>query len=106
MAAHAAGHAERKSRRRLDPLSGYRVVELSRGPAAAFCARQFAVWGADVVIVEPEGGSPLRRLRPCVTDASGAERSLLWTYLAANKRSLGSATKESLTNLWPGPTCW
>ena len=67
-------------------LSGVRVVELADGVAAAYCARQFALWGADVVVLESEGGSRLRRRGPRAGE--GAEReSLLWQFVAANKRA-------------------
>lgn len=84
-------------------LSGVRVVELSGGIPAAYCGRQFAQWGADVVVLEPEGGSPLRRRSPRARDDKGAERSLLWEYLAANKRALrrpdGADRKQRLLDL-------
>lgn len=70
------------------PLTDVRVLELSRDVAAAYCGRQFAAWGADVVLMEPEGGSPLRRLHPMARGADGVEVSLLWTNVAANKRAL------------------
>ncbi|HZZ69468.1 MAG TPA: CoA transferase, partial [Phenylobacterium sp.] len=70
------------------PLSGLRVVELSRGVAAAYCARQFAAWGADVAMLEPAEGSPIRRLAPFARGAGGAPRSLAWAYMGANKRAV------------------
>ena len=66
------------------PLSHLRVVELSRDTPSAYCGRQFATWGADVVVLEPPGGSPLRRRSPFAPHAP--EVSLLWCYLAAGKR--------------------
>jgi crotonobetainyl-CoA:carnitine CoA-transferase CaiB-like acyl-CoA transferase len=68
------------------PLAGVRVLELAGGVAAAYCGRQFALWGADVVVLEPEGGSPLRRLGPHVEIEDRSE-SLLWQFVAANKRA-------------------
>jgi crotonobetainyl-CoA:carnitine CoA-transferase CaiB-like acyl-CoA transferase len=73
------------------PLKGIRVVELANGVAAAYCARQFAQWGADVVVLEPEGGSPLRTMHPRASARDGSEPSLLWTNIAANKRTLDLA---------------
>jgi crotonobetainyl-CoA:carnitine CoA-transferase CaiB-like acyl-CoA transferase len=64
-------------------LSGFRVLELTTGVAGAYCGRQFARWGAEVSILEPAGGSPLRRRAPRV-----GETSLLWEYVAAGKSSL------------------
>ena len=69
------------------PLAGVRVVELAGGVAAAYCARQFALWGADVVVLEPEGGSPLRCLGPHA-EIEDRPESLLWQFVAANKRAM------------------
>jgi len=68
-------------------LSHLRVIELCDGLAGAYCGRQFAAWGAEVVAVEPPGGSPLRRIEPCVAGRDGAQASLVWEYVAAGKRS-------------------
>ncbi len=69
-------------------LADLRVVELCEDLGAAYCARQFAAWGADVVVVEPPAGSPVRMFPPIVSDAGGKPASLVWEYVAANKRSL------------------
>ena len=69
-------------------LDGFRVLELSRDVSAAYCARQFALWGAEVVVVEPDEGSPIRRRGPFARTADGRKRSLTWEYVAAGKRSL------------------
>jgi crotonobetainyl-CoA:carnitine CoA-transferase CaiB-like acyl-CoA transferase len=42
-------------------LGGIKVVNLSRNLAGAFVGQFFADYGAEVVLVEPPGGSPLRR---------------------------------------------
>lgn len=68
-------------------LAGVRVLELAGGVAAAYCGRQFALWGADVVVLEPEGGSPLRRMGPHAEIGDRPE-SLLWQFIAANKRAM------------------
>ncbi len=68
-------------------LAGVRVLELAGGVAAAYCGRQFALWGADVVVLEPEGGSPLRRMGPHAEIGDRPE-SLLWQFVAANKRAM------------------
>jgi crotonobetainyl-CoA:carnitine CoA-transferase CaiB-like acyl-CoA transferase len=62
------------------------VVELGDGLPAAWCGRQFALWGADVVVLEPDGGSPIRRRRP-LARVGDREISLLWETVAAGKRS-------------------
>ncbi|HEX3915939.1 MAG TPA: CoA transferase [Caulobacteraceae bacterium] len=88
----------------MEPLSGLRVVELADGVAAAYCGRQFATWGADVVVLEPEAGAPLRRAQPFATDPRGTQHSLLWLYVAANKRALadGLPRREALDALLSG----
>jgi crotonobetainyl-CoA:carnitine CoA-transferase CaiB-like acyl-CoA transferase len=42
------------------PLRGLRVIDVSRGFAAALVTQLLADYGADVVLVEPPGGSDLR----------------------------------------------
>lgn len=84
------------------PLAGLKVLELSHGVAAAYCGRQFAQWGADVVVVERAAGSPVRQLAPLARDAAGAPHSLLWQYVAANKRCM---RREALAST-DGPDGW
>jgi crotonobetainyl-CoA:carnitine CoA-transferase CaiB-like acyl-CoA transferase len=74
---------------------GLRIVELSRGVGAAFCSRLFADHGADVIAVEPPGGSTLRRRRPFAGDRPGRERSALWTYLNEGKRDVTLDVKQA-----------
>lgn len=69
-------------------LAGVRVVELDGGPGVAFCARIFAGLGAEVLLVEPPGGSRLRRAGPFVGGAPDPETSGLFLYLHAGTRSL------------------
>jgi crotonobetainyl-CoA:carnitine CoA-transferase CaiB-like acyl-CoA transferase len=42
------------------PLDGIRVVDFSRGLAGTLASLMLADYGADVVVIEPPGGSPLR----------------------------------------------
>ena len=67
------------------PLAGCRVVECSRSSAAAYAGRLLAVMGADVVMLEPPAGSPLRRAAPLLGDNGG---SALFEYVAVGKRSV------------------
>jgi crotonobetainyl-CoA:carnitine CoA-transferase CaiB-like acyl-CoA transferase len=69
------------------PLEGTRVVDLS-GLAGSYGTRLLAALGADVVKVEPPGGSPLRRLAPFIDGAPEPESSLWWAYLAMGTRSV------------------
>ena len=69
------------------PLSGLRVLEVASSPAGGFCGRQFVHWGADVVLLEPPGGGPLRSAAPMwrLDEATG---SIPFEFLAAGKRAV------------------
>ncbi len=67
------------------PLTGCRVVERSRTAAAAYAGRLLAAMGAQVIMLEPPGGSPLRLASP-LFDETG--ESAQFAYLAVGKRSL------------------
>lgn len=73
---------------RLGLLTGLRVLEVGDSVAVAFCGKVLADLGADVVVLEPPNGSPLRRLPPYYEDRPGPGRSILHNWLCANKRSL------------------
>ena len=66
---------------RLDPagkpgmLAGLRVVELA-DETAEYVGLVLAGLGAEVIKVEPPGGSPTRAIGPFVGDVPGPERSL------------------------------
>ena len=45
-------------------------------------------WGADVIQIEPPGGSSARRIGPFYRDEPGPDSSLFWWSYAANKRSI------------------
>ncbi|TQN38015.1 benzylsuccinate CoA-transferase BbsE subunit [Blastococcus colisei] len=68
-------------------LSGLRVLDLS-GPLGNYCGKLFAELGADVVLVEPPGGTALRHQPPFADDRPGLERSLPFLYTNTSKRSL------------------
>jgi crotonobetainyl-CoA:carnitine CoA-transferase CaiB-like acyl-CoA transferase len=65
-------------------LDDVRVIDLSTSVAGAWCTRLFADFGADVIAVEPPGGSPLRSLGPFAEDGT----SVIASYVLANKRSI------------------
>jgi crotonobetainyl-CoA:carnitine CoA-transferase CaiB-like acyl-CoA transferase len=75
-------------------LNGLKVLEVGDTVAVAFAGKLLADLGADVVMVEPPGGSPLRRLPPYYQDIPGPERSVLHNWLSANKRSITLDVKE------------
>jgi crotonobetainyl-CoA:carnitine CoA-transferase CaiB-like acyl-CoA transferase len=64
-------------------LSPYRVVDLT-GARGLLAGQMLARLGADVIQVEPPGGSAARRIGPF--DAEG--RSLYWSVFAAGKRGV------------------
>lgn len=66
-------------------LRGVRIVELCEGIPVAYCGRQFAAWGADLVRLEPAGGSWLRTAEPTITGPGDSRLSLQWEYLTADK---------------------
>ncbi len=68
-------------------LSGWRVVELS-SDGAAFAGKLLAELGADVIVVEPPGGSPQRGYGPFLHDTPGPENSLHWWHYNTSKRGV------------------
>ena len=69
-------------------LEGLRVLDVSRGIAGNFAARQMADLGADVVLVEPPGGCPSRRTGPFPGDILDPEASGTFLYLNLGKRAV------------------
>lgn len=62
------------------PLSGLRVLELA-GIATQYCGKLLGDMGADVIAIEPPGGSPARRVAPFAGDLPDPNRSLFhWAY--------------------------
>jgi crotonobetainyl-CoA:carnitine CoA-transferase CaiB-like acyl-CoA transferase len=61
-------------------LEPVRVLDLCQGPVA-YCGRVLADLGADVVLVEPPGGSPSRR-------AAGGQMVADFAFTSAGKRSV------------------
>ena len=68
-------------------LAPYRVLDLTdeRGLLAG---KILADLGADVIQIEPPGGSPARNIGPFYGDDPRPEKSLYWWAYAANKRSI------------------
>src|SRR4029453_7030361 len=69
------------------PLTGIRVIELA-DEQAEYCGLALAGLGADVVKVEPPGGSPTRRIGPFYEDREDPERSLFFWQYNRGKRSI------------------
>jgi crotonobetainyl-CoA:carnitine CoA-transferase CaiB-like acyl-CoA transferase len=80
-------------------LSPYRVLDLT-DEGGILCGKILADLGADVIQVEPPGGSSARRIGPFYHDEAHLERSLYWWAYAANKRgitlNLGTADGRAL----------
>ncbi|MBI5947595.1 MAG: CoA transferase [Chloroflexi bacterium] len=64
------------------------VVELSAGPAAAYCGWMFAASGHEVVLVEPPSGSALRTVPPFAEGAAPGDGGASFLTLASGKRSV------------------
>jgi crotonobetainyl-CoA:carnitine CoA-transferase CaiB-like acyl-CoA transferase len=92
MSAHAERHFDPDSK---GPLTGTRVLDLSRLVAGNMLSLQLADFGADVVKVEPPSGDPLR-------DWKDDGHSLYWKTYSRNKRSvvLNLREKAAMDALW------
>ncbi len=66
-------------------LQGLRVIETA-DELGEYCGLLLAGLGAEVIKIEPEGGSPTRRIGPFFEDVAGPERSLFfWAYNRGKK---------------------
>jgi len=68
----------------LDP---YRVLDLTEG-GCMVGGKILADLGADVIKIEPPGGSPSRKIGPFYKDIPHPEQSLYWFAYNTNKRSI------------------
>src|SRR4030042_113554 len=70
-------------------LSDIRVLDLSWYIAGPFCTKLLADFGADIIKVErPLTGDPTRSTEPFLNDDPDPEKSLLFSNLNLNKRSI------------------
>jgi crotonobetainyl-CoA:carnitine CoA-transferase CaiB-like acyl-CoA transferase len=69
-----------------EALAKLRVLDISDSVAGQYCTRLMADFGADVTLVEPPDGSPIRRALPL--DPRDSRSSLLFFHLNMGKRSL------------------
>src|SRR5438874_2473535 len=65
------------------PLTGLRVAAIASGVAAAYAARMIGTMGAEVTLLEPPQGTPLRSEPPFLPGGESA----LFAYLAAGAQS-------------------
>ncbi|MGE0136905.1 MAG: CoA transferase [Ilumatobacteraceae bacterium] len=79
-------------------LSCYRVIDLcdERG---AFAGALLAMLGADVIMVEPPAGAPIRHAAPFVGDVPGLDGSLAHQTLSRGKRSVVVEGRNELAAL-------
>ena len=68
-------------------LSPYRVLDLTEG-GSSLGPRMLGDMGADVIRVEPPGGSPTRRTPPFLGGDEHTKSSVLWAGLNFNKRGI------------------
>src|ERR1044071_7326805 len=68
-------------------LSGLRVLDLT-GRAGGYCGLLLANLGAEVILVEPPGGDPMRREGPFKGNQPDREQSLSFAAYHANKRGI------------------
>ena len=68
-------------------LGPYRVLDLTEG-GVNWCGKLLADLGADVIKVEPPGGSPTRMRGPFYRGQRHPERSLFWFAYCVNKRGV------------------
>lgn len=68
-------------------LGHCRVLDLTT-ERGLLCGQVLGDLGADVIKVEPVGGSPVRQLSPFFEDRPGPERSVYWWAYNRNKRSI------------------
>jgi crotonobetainyl-CoA:carnitine CoA-transferase CaiB-like acyl-CoA transferase len=68
-------------------LNSCRVLDLTN-ERGMLCGQIFGDLGADVIQVEPPGGSPVRKLGPFFEDQRTAERSIYWWAYNRNKRGI------------------
>ncbi|MGZ5145184.1 MAG: CaiB/BaiF CoA transferase family protein [Burkholderiales bacterium] len=87
MAAQEERSASKTGTAKPGPLAGIRVVELA-DEQAEYCGLTLAGLGAEVIKVEPPGGSPTRRIGPFYEDKEDPERSLFFWYYNRGKKSL------------------
>ncbi len=71
----------------IDALNPYRVLDLTN-ERGLLCGQILADLGADVIAVEPPGGSTARRIGPFLHDKPDPNRSLFWWAFSRNKRSI------------------
>ena len=68
-------------------LAGLRVLDLT-DEKGDFCGKVLGDFGADVIKIEPPGGSSARNIGPFYKDTPDPERSLFWFAFNTSKRGI------------------
>lgn len=68
-------------------LSSHRVLDLTED-GCMLCGKILGDLGADVIKIEPPGGSPTRNTGPFYHDIPDPEKSLTWFFLGLHKRGI------------------
>ncbi len=68
-------------------MGGYRVLDLAQD-GFELCGKILGDLGADVIQIEPPGGSPTRNHGPFYHDIPDPEKSLFWFFVGLNKRGI------------------
>jgi crotonobetainyl-CoA:carnitine CoA-transferase CaiB-like acyl-CoA transferase len=71
----------------MGPLAGIRVVEVSH-ELSAWTGKLMADMDADVIVVEPPGGSDMRTYAPFADDIEDPENSLFWWHYNTSKQGV------------------
>ena len=71
----------------MSALDGVCVIELA-SERCALVGKLLADMGADVIVVEPPTGAPMRNFEPFAEDEPGKERSLQWWHYNTSKRGI------------------
>ena len=69
------------------PLNGLRVLDFT-GRMGGYCGLLLANLGAEVILIEPPGGDPMRAEGPFKDDLSHLEKSLSFAAYHTNKRGI------------------
>jgi len=68
-------------------LNSHRVLDLTED-GCMLCAKVLGDMGADVIKIEPPGGSSTRNIGPFYHDTPDPQKSLTWFFLGLNKRGI------------------
>jgi crotonobetainyl-CoA:carnitine CoA-transferase CaiB-like acyl-CoA transferase len=73
----------------IQTLSDLKILDLTWYIAGPYCTKMFADFGADVIKIErPPDGDPARKIGPFLGDGPHPEKSILFSHLNLNKRSI------------------